>query len=96
MSEENIADSVSASRAADVATNVVENVVVSRRKRPRGPRPSHTLRGLLEKTTPLTWQQKLELEELQRKRARMLATGVRNSRKVSKRAPIRAHLLERL
>jgi hypothetical protein len=83
MSEENIGESVSASRAADATKDIVENVVVSRRKRPRGPRPSHTLRGLLEKTTPLTLQQKLELEELQRKRARMLATGVRNSRQVS-------------
>ena len=46
-----------------------------RRKRQRGPRHGHTLRGLLDKTTPLTWQQKLELEDLQRRRSRMLASG---------------------
>lgn len=66
-------DSVNAGSAAPYAGGGGD-VAPPRRKRQRGPRHGHTLRGLQNKTT-LTWQQKLELEDLQRRRSRMLATG---------------------
>ena len=45
-------------------------------RRKRGKRKSHTIRGLLERDpSTLTWQQKLELEDLQRKRAHLSSGG---------------------
>lgn len=50
-------------------------------RRKRGKRKSHTIRGLLERDpSTLTWQQKLELEDLQRKRAHLSSGGAPGKR----------------
>jgi hypothetical protein len=50
-------------------------------RRKRGKRKCHTIRGLLERDpSTLTWQQKLELEDLQRKRAHLSSGGAPGKR----------------